>query len=134
MQPTTHGRPSGRRNSFWNEFEQRARQLPGVDAAGIITCAPLDGCHLGNFFQVENALPRPDGKNPVVLQRFASSGYFPAAGLRLKAGRFLEDPDSGTGAAPAVVVNETFVRTFWGRFTPVFGSNVRLMFAWLFFS
>jgi putative ABC transport system permease protein len=111
--------------AFWDDLEQRARQLPGVEAAGLITCAPFDGCHNGNFFVVENALPRPDGKNPVVLQRFASSGYFPAAGLRLKAGRFLEDPDSGTGAAPAVVVNETFVRTFWGEGVNAVGRRIR---------
>src|SRR6185295_8536253 len=66
-----------------------------------------------------------DGKNPVVLQRFASSGYFPAAGLRLKAGRFLEDADSRTGAAPAVVVNEMFVRTFWGEGVNAVGRRIK---------
>ena len=111
---------------FWKNFEQRARQLPGVDGAGMITCAPLDGCHLGNFFYAENAIPRPDGKNPVILTRNASPGYFSAMGLRLREGRFLNDGDLSAGAltgqeffarrpAMAVVVNEAFVRTFWGE-------------------
>jgi predicted permease len=113
--------------TFWRDLERRARQLPGVDAAGLISCAPLDGCHLGNFFQPENPIQRADGKNPVVLMRMATAGYFPAMGLRLVEGRFLTDSDMGSaplveddflhGKTPslAVVVNETFVRTFWGE-------------------
>jgi predicted permease len=100
--------------AFWNELEQRVAALPGVDAAGLITCAPLSGCHTGNFYQVDGAIPSPDGKNPVVLWRAASAGYFRAMGLRLKEGRFLEEADSRPKAAPTVVVNESFVRTFWG--------------------
>jgi putative ABC transport system permease protein len=121
---------------FWNDLEPRARQLPGVDAAGVITCAPLDGCHLGNFFIAENALPRPDGKNPVVLTRMATAGYFQAMGLRLREGRFLADGDIASraltrdditnGRVPLViVVNESFVRTFWGEHANGVGRRVK---------
>jgi predicted permease len=122
--------------AFWNEFEQRARQIPGVDAAGVTTCAPLDGCHTGNFFEAENAIPRPDGKNPVVLFRTASAGYFQAMGIRLRQGRFLADSDIAAGAlkdedvlsgkAPiVVVVNESFVRTFWGEGANAVGRRIK---------
>jgi putative ABC transport system permease protein len=111
--------------AFWNEFEGRASRIPGVNAAGLITCAPLAGCHTGNFFAVEGALPRPDGKNPVVLQRSASAGYFRAMGLRLKGGRFLEHADSLTDAAPTLVVNESFVRTFWGEGANGVGRRIK---------
>src|SRR5262249_35261815 len=60
--------------AFWNDLEQRARQLPGVDAAGVITCAPLAGCHTRNFFIGENSIPRPHGKNPAGPFRTASAG------------------------------------------------------------
>jgi predicted permease len=100
---------------FWHELEQRARAIPGVDQAGAITCAPLGGCHIGNFFEVEGAIPRPDGKNPVVLTRAATPGYFPAMGIRLRGGRFLEESDGRPKQPPVVVVNESFVRTFWGE-------------------
>lgn len=111
--------------AFWSDLESRVAVLPGVDAVGLITCAPLSGCHTGNFFQPENALPRPDGKNPVVLWRTASPGYITAMGLRLKEGRFIQEADSQKGAAPVVVVNETFVRTFWGDGVPAVGRRVR---------
>ena len=101
--------------AFWTEFERRAAALPGVDAAGLTTCAPLAGCHTGNFFQVEGAIAPPDGKDPVVLTRSASAGYFHAMGIRLKEGRFLEEADGAAAAPGAIVVNESFVRTFWGE-------------------
>ena len=111
--------------AFWNEFERRASVLPGIDALGLTTCAPMSGCHSGNFFDGEGALPRPDGKNPVVLVRRASGGYFRAMGLRLKSGRFLDDADGRKDAAPVVVVNETFARTFWGEGADAVGRRIR---------
>ena len=110
---------------FWSDLERRVAALPGVDAAGVITCAPLSGCHTGNFFKPDNALPLPDGRNPVVLWRTASPGYAAAMGLRLKEGRFLEERDNQKGAAPVLVVNETFVRTFWGDGVRAVGRRVR---------
>ena len=100
--------------AFWTELETRVAAAPGVDAEGLITCLPLVGCHTGNFFDVERAVPRPDGKNPVVLWREASAGYAAAMGLRLREGRFLQPSDLVRNAQPVVVVNEMFVRTFWG--------------------
>jgi len=111
--------------AFWNELEQRVRRIPGVDAAGVITCAPLDNCHTGNFYQAEGAIPRPDGKNPVVLWRTASAGYFPAMGIRLKEGRFLTDADAVTDAARVVLVNESFVKTFWGEGAKGAGRRIK---------
>jgi predicted permease len=120
----TRAKPE-QRLAFWKELEERASRIPGVDGAGLITCAPLARCHTGNFFTAEGALPQPDGKNPVVLWRLASTGYFPAMGLRLKGGRFLEDADGRNDAAPAVVVNEAFVRTFWGQGANGVGRRIR---------
>jgi predicted permease len=111
--------------AFWTDLEQRASQLPGVDAAGVISCAPMSGCHTGNFFEVEGALPRPDGKNPVVLQRSASAGYFRAMGIRLKAGRFLEDADGQPNRPISLVVNESFVKTFWGEGANGVGRRIK---------
>src|SRR4029079_3996184 len=111
--------------AFWDQLEQRLSALPGVEAAGIVTCAPLSNCHTGNFFTVARAVPSPDGKNPVVLYRTASPGYFRAAGLRLKQGRFLQEPEGRPKQAQAVVVNESFVRTFWGEGTNAVGRRIK---------
>ena len=111
--------------AFWNEFESRLAAVPGIDAEGLITCLPLAGCHTGNFYIAEAAQPRPDGKNPVVLVRGASPGYAAAIGLRLREGRFLEPADMRPNAQPVIVVNETFVRTFWGAEATGVGRRVK---------
>ena len=125
--PLSEGtRPKGEQwLAFWADVEQRASRLPGVDAAGLVTCAPLSGCHTGNFFEVEGAQPRPDGKDPVILTRTASAGYFGAMGIRLKGGRFLEEADGRKEAAPVVVVNESFVRAFWGEGANGVGRRIK---------
>ena len=111
--------------TFWDDLEQRASQIPGADAVGLISCAPMGNCHQGNFFQADGAIPRPDGKDPVVLTRYASPGYFGAMGIRLRGGRFLQDPDGRPKQLMAIVVNETFVRTFWGEGANAVGRRVR---------
>jgi putative ABC transport system permease protein len=116
------------RLAFFERLEDRLRELPGVTHAGVVSCAPLSGCHWGNFYQAEGAAPRgPDDPEPVILNRVASAGYFGAMGIRLKSGRFLNPQDGreGAGRESVVVVNETFARTLWpdGR-NPV-GQRVR---------
>ena len=111
-------------HAFWGALGTRLSRLPGVDAVGFISCPPLS-CHNGTFFEAENAPPRRNGDNPVVLTRRATPGYFAAMGIRLESGRFLQEADNRAGAAPTVVVNETFVRTFWGDGVNAVGRRIR---------
>jgi hypothetical protein len=46
-------------------------------------------------------------------------------GIRLKAGRFLEDGDGRKDAALVLVVNESFVRTFWGEGANGVGRRIK---------
>jgi putative ABC transport system permease protein len=54
----------------------------------------------------------PGQPNPVTLYRPASPDYFAAMGIRLKRGRFFTAQD-GPPDHRAIIVNETFVKTFW---------------------
>src|SRR5262249_18265022 len=68
------------------------------------------------------------------------AGYFQAMGIRLRQGRFFADSDIGThpltndeiakGSVPLiVVVNESFVRTFWGEGANAVGRRIK--FSWV---
>ncbi len=110
--------------AFWSRLTERLSLLPGVEAAGIVNCPPLS-CHWGVFFNAEGAPPPAPGQtNPVVLYRPASPGYFKAMGIRLKRGRFFNDAD-GRNGNHAIIVNETFVRTFWPGISDPVGRRVR---------
>ena len=107
---------------FWDALDRRLNALPGVESAGLVTCAPF-GCHWGTFFKMEGeAPPAPGSSRPVTLYRYATADYFRTAGIRLKEGRFFTDQDDREGHTgkenenkpPQVaIVNETFARTFW---------------------
>jgi predicted permease len=125
---------STKRLVFWDGLIERLRGLPGVSEAAVVSCAPL-GCHWGTFFQAEGAPPRAAGdSNPVVLYRYATPDYARVMGLRLKSGRFIDphldrapppggDPD--TPGERAVVINETFARTFWPGVENPVGRRIR---------
>jgi predicted permease len=110
---------------FWSTLLAAIEALPGVTAAGSISCLPL-GCHTGNFLEVEGAPPRAaDQPDPVILSRVASHGYFDAMGIELAAGRFYDATDDRPGAPRSIVVNETFARHFWPNDPDPVGRRVR---------
>ena len=116
------------RLAFFERLETRLRALPGVTAAGTISCAPVSNCHWGRFYHAEGAAPRrPDEPNPVVLNRAASSGYFQSMGIRLQRGRVFTDRDGrqGSNQPGVIVVNETFARTLWPDGRDPIGQRVR---------
>jgi predicted permease len=112
-----------KRRPFWNKLVERLQTLPGVEHAGLVSCPPL-GCHWGTFYDVEGRAPLAPGQsNPVTLYRPASPGYFAAMGIRLKSGRFFNEHD-GRGENRSIVVNETFVKTFWPGVADPIGRRI----------
>jgi putative ABC transport system permease protein len=119
---------SPKRAAFWNRLQERLRALPGVERVGTVSCAPVSGCHWGWLFSAEGAPPRAaDDPNPIVLNRVASPEYFPAMRIRLKEGRLFTDRDAvgGFDKESAIIVNESFVRTFWPDGGSAIGKRVR---------
>ena len=116
------------RLSFFERLEARLRAVPGVTHAGTISCAPISNCHWGVFYQAEGAAPRgPDDPNPIILNRMATGGYFPALGIRLKRGRFFTEQDGREGPEQpsVIIVNETFAKTLWPDGKDPIGQRVR---------
>jgi predicted permease len=119
---------SPKRVAFWNRLQERLRALPGVERAGVVSCAPVSGCHWGWLFSAEGAAPRAaTDPNPIVLNRVASPEYFAAMGIRLKEGRLFTDADAieAFDKESTIVVNESFVKTFWPNGGSAIGKRVR---------
>jgi predicted permease len=126
--PGTTYADGDKRLAFFERLEQRVAALPGVEHAGLITCAPLSNCHWGRLYNAEGQPRRgPNDPNPVVLNRVASPGYFPAMGIRLKQGRFFDASDGRDWPKKdgVVIVNETFARTLWPDGRSPIGQRVR---------
>jgi predicted permease len=89
----------------------KLREIPGVDAAGMISQLPLAGGN-GTYYTVEGEPPPPEGERPVVQYRGVLPGFSQAMGTEMARGRNLGDGDR-RGAPLAIVVNEAMVRRHW---------------------
>ena len=107
----------GKRVVLMRTILDRLTRSGDIDAAGITTALPATNDSGTASFALEGWTPdRRDlaAATPVSV----TPGYFRALGVRLVSGRLLQDSDD-THADRAVVVNETFVRTYLDGGTPV---------------
>ena len=94
------------------------RAVPGVQDSAVATAIPLRGWGDGMPFRM------PEKPDEIVGTGFKiiTPGYFRTLGLRLVAGRLLDDRDTA-GSVPVVVVNQSFVRRYLPNRDPV-GSRI----------
>jgi putative ABC transport system permease protein len=92
---------------YINRLIEEVRAVPGMRDAAVATGLPLSGWGDGMPFRMAE---RPDERVNTGF-KIVSPGYFKALGLRLVAGRFLDERDTA-GSPPVVVVNESFVKRY----------------------
>jgi putative ABC transport system permease protein len=96
---------------LYRPLEERTRNLPGVQAAGLIDLMPPAE---SGFNTVTQIVGQPDAAPDRVVwveRRLVSNGYFDLMGIPLRHGRALSPSlDRAENPARAVVVNEAFVR------------------------
>jgi putative ABC transport system permease protein len=101
-----------RRFTVVEQILDRMRVMPGVIAAAFTSELPLTPGGSTSAFTM-----KPPGAGEMVRvqasPRIVSPQYFPALGLRIVAGRGFGDRDTET-SPPAVVVNQSFARTYLG--------------------
>jgi putative ABC transport system permease protein len=113
-----------RRVQFFREMVERARSLPGVEAAAAAESVPLRGPTYVDPVIVEGRPLQPRGQIPFVRQNIVTPDYFRAMGIRLASGRpFTEQETWETGGA--IMVNETFARKFFPGEEPL-GRRIKL--------
>jgi predicted permease len=119
LRPDTTQESAQRYTPLMREALERVRALPDVTAAAIGSMSPLDGNTSLQGFPVPGSVPAEQlGKGTGAAPRTAltrsyavTPGYETAMGLRLKAGRFLEESDA-VGDDARWVVNEEFARLY----------------------
>jgi putative ABC transport system permease protein len=89
---------------YFRAIEERVGQIPGVRAAGFVTRLHLQSPGATGDVSVVGQPLSPNGRGAPVRLREASSGYFRALGIPLRAGRLFRDGD------PGIIVNEALVR------------------------
>ena len=95
---------------------ERIRQIPGVVAATMTCCVPLQGGYGLPFNVIGRTNEGPfTGGGGIV---YGASGYFDAFNIPVVRGRAFDDRDTGT-APPVVVVNQAFVKQYFKEGEPL---------------
>lgn len=97
------------RQSLYERVTASLRQLPGVEQAGFINLAPLDGDKWIDWIRVPGDARLP-AQLPFAHFREVGPGYFEAIRLPLLAGRTLSAGDKGK---QVVLISELTAKTMW---------------------
>jgi putative ABC transport system permease protein len=105
------------RRSFWQLLLARIENLPGVEAAGLVSSLPFSGTDVPFRFRIEG---QPADRYADLFEaeyRSVSPSYFRVMGIALRSGRLFADRDGQYGSGVAIV-NETLARRFFGWRSP----------------
>jgi putative ABC transport system permease protein len=103
---------------FIKDLMERARKLPGIEAAGGVSSLPLSGSGSSGTTTVDSKAVSPQNATPEADWRVVTPGYFSAMGMRLIRGRFFDDRDAET-SPPVAIIDETMARKYWPGEDPI---------------
>ena len=107
-----------RRNTTYHAIEERLAGIPGVSVAGTVSWLPLSGNEYKNaiFLPGTRLTPESGRDLPFAQIRFATPGYFRAAGVPLRSGRIFSE---AVGDIWSAVVSDSAARRLWPDRNPI---------------
>jgi predicted permease len=104
--------------TLFRQIDQRLLQIPGARMAAPALYAPMTGDSWNNGVRIEGR-PEPGAREDTGAG-FARvmPGFFETIGVRAAVGRVFTESDTGS-ARPVAVVNQAFVRRFFGGENPI---------------
>jgi putative ABC transport system permease protein len=112
-----------KRTRFWQQFEERVRALPGVEAVGATSILPLSGRN-DDPFHIPGRIYGPSQFDDSEFRQ-VTPGYLSAMRIPLLHGRRIGEQDSADSPG-VVVVNQAFARRYFPR-TDAIGQRLQLM-------
>jgi putative ABC transport system permease protein len=103
---------------FYREIQDRLSAIPGVRGVSATTYAPMTGGQWGHDIRIQGK-PEPGAKDDVSADwTRIMPGFFDTIGVRMLAGRTINEDDNGN-AQHVAVINEAFARKFFGNQNPI---------------
>jgi predicted permease len=118
LDPTQSGYDGKRKIDFCRQLMANLQAMPGVRSVAFGHVPLLEGYAWTNGIVVEGYQIK-EGENLVTSCDSVSREYCQTLGIPLKLGRVFNEADELPGAANVVLVNETFVRTFFPDSNPL---------------
>jgi predicted permease len=107
-----------RRAIFFRQLLERARELPGTKAAGLVSVLPLAGGISWGGIAIEGYDPAAGQTAIQADQRIASVGYFESMTIPLIRGRYFSEDDRKESPWVAII-DERMARTYWPNANPI---------------
>jgi predicted permease len=123
--PESKYETDGQRAEFFAELLRRARAVPGVKEASIVSVLPGAGHFFDNTFQIEGAAPLPPGQFRNAVIRGADPDYFAAMHIALKRGRIFAEEDYRAPDDNAMVITESMAKKFFDGEDPL-GKHLKI--------
>lgn len=111
IDPSLTGYDDARAQAFQERLVERARAMPGVEAASVVSTVPLSIGAGRRGVAVEGYTPR-QGEDMEFHDTKVGPGYFETMRVPLVEGRGFAPADRA-GAPDVIVVNEAFAQRFW---------------------
>ncbi|HKB70988.1 MAG TPA: ABC transporter permease [Thermoanaerobaculia bacterium] len=108
----------GLEEAFYAPVRQRLAAVPGVSAVATINRLPLESWGFNGSFLLEGRPEPADPRDQDAELRVVSPGFYAAIGASMLRGRDFSDADTGN-APPVAVVNDAFVRRYFGADDPL---------------
>jgi predicted permease len=116
LSPATLVDPARTRVS-WSDVLDRARTVPGVQAAALVDTVPMRAGNNQLPYWPSGNLP-PAHERPLALATAVTDDYLRVMGLSLRGGRFFDARDDFS-APPVVVIDDVLARSAFGAADPV---------------
>src|SRR5882724_3297505 len=108
---------------FLGSLAERARAVPGVVSAGIVSSLPMKG-GVGTDFQIVGRPPTNEA-NPEADVRIADENYFSTMRIPLLRGRWFNTFDTES-SAKVMVINNSMAQQYWPNENPI-GQRVTML-------
>ncbi|WP_321476822.1 ABC transporter permease [uncultured Paludibaculum sp.] len=123
--PTSAYADAGRVTAFHESLVSRVRQVPGVEAASLVSIVPGAGYWGDNMFTIPEHPPLPPGDHVFALFRSVEPAYFRTMRIPLKKGRYFRD-DERTNKTRVVMISERMATQHFPGEDPL-GKHLRFL-------
>ena len=112
-------RQAAAQTAFFNQLEERLKQIPGVGSLAISDSIPPRGS-MGRPYSNMSIVGRPPlvSNGGMVAFRWVSPGYFQTMGIAILAGRAFQEGERAVGVPP-VILSASLARRMFGNENPV---------------
>jgi putative ABC transport system permease protein len=112
--PSNRYREDAQKRNFVESMLAKMRSIPGVKSSGITTYLPFSGKYNGSGIEIEGRQKAPGDTPPVPAINTIDSGYLPAMGIPILAGRNFAEGD-GPDSLHVVMVDQFMAHKYWPK-------------------